>query len=72
MPITSWLGFDAYGKTAIRKNGLDRGTAYFADDNGRQLYPFLKDMVDVRAGASATSRRPIAVCAGSSVTIAWS
>jgi len=56
VPITSWLGFDAYGKTAVRKNGLDRGTPYFADDNGTQLYPFLKDMVDVRAGAELAAR----------------
>lgn len=51
VPITSWLGFDAYGKAAVRRNGLDRNTSYFADDNRTQLYPFLKDMTEVRAGA---------------------
>jgi hypothetical protein len=51
VPITSWLGFDAYGKAAVRKNGLGRDTSFFADDNRTQLYPFLKNMVDVRSGA---------------------
>jgi len=56
VPITSWLGFDAYGKAAVRRNGLDRGTPYFGDDNRTQLYPFLKKMVDVRGGAELVAQ----------------
>lgn len=66
VPITSWLAFDAFGKAAVRRNGLDRGTAYFADDNRTQLYPFLKEMTDLRGGAEliATPMRGARLAAG--------
>jgi len=67
VPITDWLGFDAYGKAAVRKNGLDPHTDYFADDNHTQLAPFLKQLVDVRSGAEL-SAQPVR---GTHVGVGW-
>jgi hypothetical protein len=66
VPITSWLSFDAYGKASIRRNGLDRGTPFFGDGNRTQIYPFLKELTDVRSGAElvATPMRGARVAAG--------
>jgi hypothetical protein len=50
VPITDWLGIDAYGKWVQRTNGMPRDTALFMDDNRTQLGPFLRELRDVRGG----------------------
>jgi hypothetical protein len=56
VPLGRWLDFDAYGKIATRRNGLDRQTSFFEDDNRTQLAPFLKQRRDVRAGAELSAK----------------
>ena len=56
VPITNWLGFDAFGKWSMRKNGMSRDTALFMDDNRTQLGPFLRELRDVRGGAELVAR----------------
>ena len=50
VPITNWLGIDAYGKASLRNNYLPTDTALFADDNRTQIAPFLRRLRDVNAG----------------------
>jgi hypothetical protein len=50
VPITSWLGIDAYGKASLRRNDMATDTALFADDNRTQIAPFLRRLRDVRGG----------------------
>jgi hypothetical protein len=50
VPITDWLGIDAYGKWALRKNGMPRDTSLFMDDDRTQLGPFLRQLQDLRGG----------------------
>jgi hypothetical protein len=50
VPITTWLGIDAYGKASLRHNDLPLDTALFADDNRTQIAPFLRNLRDVNAG----------------------
>ncbi len=50
VPITPWLGIDAFGKASLRHNDLQQDTALFADDNRTQIAPFLRRLRDVNAG----------------------
>lgn len=55
LPLTDWLSFDAYGKFALRDNGLERGTALFAADNRTQVGPFLHELREWHGGAELTA-----------------
>ncbi|RIK94651.1 MAG: hypothetical protein DCC71_23410, partial [Proteobacteria bacterium] len=67
VPITDWLGVDAFGKAAFRNNGLPQGTALFADDNRTQLAPFLRQLRDLRGGAELVA----APMPGARVAAGW-
>ena len=56
VPITHWLGVDAYGKASLRNNYLPTDTALFADDNRTQIAPFLRRLRDVNAGVELAAK----------------
>jgi hypothetical protein len=56
VPLTSWLGIDAYGKASLRHNDLPQDTPLFADDNRTQTAPFLRRLRDVNAGVEIAAR----------------
>lgn len=56
VPITNWLGIDAYGKASMRHNDLPTDTALFADDNRTQTAPFLHRLRDVDAGVEIAAQ----------------
>ncbi len=56
VPITDWLGIDAFGKASLRSNDLPLDTALFANDNRTQIAPFLRRLRNVNAGVELTAK----------------
>jgi hypothetical protein len=67
VPLGRWLSFDAHGRFVRRHNGLERGTALFAADDGTQLAPFLHTLREWQGGAELSA----APAAGARVGAGW-